>query len=1015
MLTKIKKGLAQTPILLAAIPVLLIIIASALITYKHMQYTFEQKGWVLHTQEVLLALSELELAVKTGETNQRGYLLTNDSTYLPPYEKALANVNTYLKKLDVLLADNHSQKERLELVRKTIVPRMQLLKSTVELQKEGKTEIAVALVKTGKGKQRMQHLAEMLDIMELEEQRLLKLRTELQENATAESYNRLLFLATLTILGFGGAGYLISKAQLAEAREKRGQEIIHRISQVLAQPLPTEKALRNCLAVLCEEIDWTAAGFWQPVENDKVLSLISFYSKIDAPEFEASSRIHKFEKGQGLPGEVWKQNCSVWLENVSDSNNFPRAATATKVGIVSAFAFPVILGEQFLGVFELFSEARRPPDYGIIRLFEIVSTEIGQLILRRTMENQLAEANGLLDSILQHNPAADRIFGGAPEGISRQEWTSQWEILFEDAVTQYTHEQWPLIRALKGEEIDDEILLCKNAETPDGVWVNINARPLKNRNGEIVGGIVVMENITARRDAERRVSEFYSTVSHELRTPLTSIRGALGLMEGGKAGELSPRAQRLVAMGRKESERLIRLINDILDIRKLEAGKVELFLDFHDCNALLTQSVESLRSYAAEREVILDTELSSFEKIKVDKDRFIQIITNLISNAVKFSPAGSTVEVKSDREDANLKFSVIDHGEGISKSNQRKLFSLFQQVNSSDNRPKEGTGLGLAISKALVEQHGGSIGVESELGQGAKFWFRLPYITEPRLNKLDTIVQDTGANSDDQTGDDERYSGTNGILLVEDDDSSAELIIMNLKDAGFSVKHAKSLKEAREVIASGVTPKVVVLDIGLPDGNGLELIDSLNEDGKTIPVVVITAQQAQSNYSSPLLIDWIRKPFEDNRLLQAVKVSMQKRLPGPARVMIVEDDDSTREVIEQQLSVLKIEFLLASNGEDAISKARELKPDLIVLDLGLPRLDGFGVVTVLRHDQDLKDTPLIVYTARDLDDNDKHRLSLGLTAYLTKSRTSESEFLANVRELLNGLCKQNQDKLPTAE
>jgi signal transduction histidine kinase len=235
-----------------------------------------------------------------------------------------------------------------------------------------------------------------------------------------------------------------------------------------------------------------------------------------------------------------------------------------------------------------------------------------------------------------------------------------------------------------------------------------------------------VHDISLRKEGEQRVSEFYSTVSHELRTPLTSINGALRLMEGGKAGELSARAQHLVTVGRAECDRLVRLINDILDIRKIQAGKMQLTLETIESKQIIDQTVEAINSLASESGITLQKQISVNPSIHVDKDRIIQVLTNLVSNAIKFAPRDSDIEIATSLYGNHVKLSVTDHGPGISYQNQRKLFKLFQQVDSTDSRPKGGTGLGLAISKVLVEEHKGTIGVDSKEGAGATFWFTLP-------------------------------------------------------------------------------------------------------------------------------------------------------------------------------------------------------------------------------------------------------------------------------------------------
>jgi len=237
----------------------------------------------------------------------------------------------------------------------------------------------------------------------------------------------------------------------------------------------------------------------------------------------------------------------------------------------------------------------------------------------------------------------------------------------------------------------------------------------------------IIRDITERKEVERRVREFYSTVSHELRTPLTSIRGALGLMEGGLAGALSPKAAQLVKVARTESDRLIRLINDILDIQKIEADKLRLKLKEVNAAELVSSTIDAIAGMASESNVQVLCNVNGGGKIICDEDRICQVLTNLVANALKYSPEGSQVVVSLDTGDPNtIKFSVTDAGPGIAPEQVHKLFGKFQQLDASDSRQRPGTGLGLAITKAIVEQHGGTIGVESLVGKGSTFWFQIP-------------------------------------------------------------------------------------------------------------------------------------------------------------------------------------------------------------------------------------------------------------------------------------------------
>jgi PAS domain S-box-containing protein len=259
-------------------------------------------------------------------------------------------------------------------------------------------------------------------------------------------------------------------------------------------------------------------------------------------------------------------------------------------------------------------------------------------------------------------------------------------------------------------------------------WLKIRSFPVLDENNNVIQLCGIADDISDRKAADKRVSEFYSTVSHELRTPLTSIRGSLGLLEAGIVGELDAEAKTFVTIARGESDRLIRLINSILDLRKVEAGKMEFKKENIQVEQVLQETVAAIDGMAHEQDVSLgispcdDPDLSCF----ADRDRVVQILTNLISNAIKFSPPGCTVQVAASREGDMVKFFISDDGVGISTEDQEKLFGKFQQLDSSDARAQGGTGLGLAISKALVIQQGGDIGVQSQVGQGSTFWFTLP-------------------------------------------------------------------------------------------------------------------------------------------------------------------------------------------------------------------------------------------------------------------------------------------------
>jgi PAS domain S-box-containing protein len=260
----------------------------------------------------------------------------------------------------------------------------------------------------------------------------------------------------------------------------------------------------------------------------------------------------------------------------------------------------------------------------------------------------------------------------------------------------------------------------------DSRWLEMHARALFDAGGTLVGVTGVLHDVTERRELERRKSEFVSTVSHELRTPLTSIRGSLGLLEGGAVGSIAERPRELVRIARSNADRLIRLITDVLDLEKMEARRLEFVMTRVSAAELVRLAVEGVHGLAAHYGVSIVIRASCASEVWGDWDRLLQVLTNFLSNALKFSPTGATVAVSSLAGDEVVRFAVEDHGPGIPEEKLGLLFQKFQQLDGTDSRRRGGTGLGLAISKAIVEQHGGRIGVDSQPGVRTLFWCEIP-------------------------------------------------------------------------------------------------------------------------------------------------------------------------------------------------------------------------------------------------------------------------------------------------
>ncbi|MBP9092827.1 PAS domain S-box protein [bacterium] len=356
-----------------------------------------------------------------------------------------------------------------------------------------------------------------------------------------------------------------------------------------------------------------------------------------------------------------------------------------------------------------------------------------EAMFRRLTENVKAIfwISSLEQRFLYVSPAFEEITGGAVADVLVDEQVFFAAVHPEDLVVAKK-----LLTDSNGVKVQFRI----RREHDEVRWISAKTFAICDDQGQVVQLCGVADDISDRKEAEKRVSEFYSTVSHELRSPLTSIRGSLGLIESGLVGDVSEEASTFVTIARVESDRLIRLINSILDLRKIEAGKLELKYQNTKVSELVQSTLASLSGMAHEATVTFACGSICDDEVQLDQDRITQVLTNLLSNGIKFSKANSTIVISAERQDDRIYFAVEDEGSGIAAHDLPKLFGKFQQLDSTDSRSQGGTGLGLAISKALVEQHGGEIGVESESGKGSKFWFTIPVKAKLKGERVKSLV-----------------------------------------------------------------------------------------------------------------------------------------------------------------------------------------------------------------------------------------------------------------------------------
>ena len=497
--------------------------------------------------------------------------------------------------------------------------------------------------------------------------------------------------------------------------------------------------------------------------------------------------------------------------------------------------------------------------------------------------------------------------------------------------------------------------------------------------------IGLVRDITERRRIEKMKTEFVSTVSHELRTPLTSIRGALGLVSGGALGPLPEQIGAMLKIASNNTERLLLLINDILDMQKIESGQMAFRFTRLEVMPFMRQTLRDLANYGEQHGVkfAMAKEVEGVH-VYADPDRLGQVLSNLLSNAAKFSPAGETVVVAVARHEERLRISVTDHGPGIPEAFQPRLFERFTQADSSDSRRKGGTGLGLAITKAIVEKHGGHISFITREGIGTSFLVDLPLLS--------------GSQAAAQGGHSLRQRSPASVLIVEDDPDVAALIQRMLAEAGLDSDIAYDAAQARALLArSAGAYKLMTLDIVLPGEGGLRLLDSLRQDAATrqLPVVVLSVKaddaKRELNGGAIGVVDWLCKPIDQQRLMEVVRQATRPgRLP---RVLHVEDDPDIHRVVRamlgEQCELVSTTTLVASR-----EALRNQPFDLVLLDVGLP--DGSGLDLLEAIERGVRPPKVVIFSAQEVSQDAASRVS----AALVKARTGNEALLNVLMEAL---------------
>ncbi|HEY4403631.1 MAG TPA: PAS domain S-box protein [Xanthobacteraceae bacterium] len=522
--------------------------------------------------------------------------------------------------------------------------------------------------------------------------------------------------------------------------------------------------------------------------------------------------------------------------------------------------------------------------------------------------------------------------------------------------------------------------LCGRRKDGTEFPVELVLNSIHTDEGLLVLGTVV--DISERKRLERLKDEFVSTVSHELRTPLTSISGSLGLLIGGATGTLPDSAARLLAIAQTNSQRLVRLVNDILDIEKMESNQIAFNFTRLDARALVEQAIEANRGFADGYGVRIRLDAVSVAgEVHADADRLAQVVTNLLSNAIKFSPRDSEVVAAVEQHHDRVRISVRDHGAGIPADFRPHVFEKFAQADATDARRKGGTGLGLSIVKQIVTRLGGTVGFEDAPGGGTVFQVDLAGREQVAGREIDPAGK----------------PGAALILLCADDPNRAIGIREGLGEFGFVTDFAHARADAI-TRAAATSYRAIVVDLDLPNGESMGLVSELraqSQNGKTA-IIGMTADAARDCAATALCPpdDWVNKPVDTDRLAQIIDRAVVREVNGHPQILHVDDDPHVLKAVARALGTTA-----TVTSVDSLESARKALAarqfDLAVLDVGLGPVSGLELLPQLRGRAGHA-LPVIIFSAQGANTATDPRVQ----ASLSKSPAGLDRLVATVHDRL---------------
>jgi len=1036
---------------------LAILTSIGLISYQSTNELIETSRKENHTYEVLREIEDLNLQLTNAETGQRGYIITGEQRYLEPYNTAAELLNQKIKQLQKLIADNPNQQNRLEMLEPLVIQRMAVMKNVIELRQTKGLEVAQEAVKTDEGKRLMDQIQKLLQTMKNEENLLLKQRSDRAQIAARQTlativYSIPFFGAILVLIGIiltrhislplKRVSNLVEKVadgdlsvnlpesdrqdEIGVLKRTFNQMIVNlryttqkndeqnwlksnlaEFTQMLQGQRNLESVSRTILSNLAPLVGASAGVFYvmDSINDEPVLKLLGSYAYK-----ERKNVGNQFRLGEGLVGQCALEKQRILLTGVP-SDYIRITSGLGEAPPLNIIVLPIVFETKVTAVIELASFAAFKDLHltFLEQLSEILGVFLNNIASQLQTQQLLAESVALTEQLQ-----------------SQQEELQQSNQLLEEQAHELQESQFTI------KQSNEELQQLNEELEEKAELLEIQNQEVARKNREIEQSRKSLEEKAEQLALSSKYkSEFLANMSHELRTPLNSLLILARLLSDNSLNNLTEKQVEYSRTIYSAGTDLLELINDILDLAKIESGTMSLDIEQVAFADLRTSIEHTFRQVADNQKLNFAIELDHNlpPVISTDSKRLQQVLKNLLANAFKFTEQGGVKlqisMVTETAEQPSIAFAVSDTGIGIPPEKQKIIFEAFQQADGTTSRRYGGTGLGLSISRELAQLLGGRIELISQQDLGSTFTLYLPLTAKhqaarnsfevngertknvatlaPPISKVVTVESRSTSgdispapkmvSSVNEIPDDRLTieSGDRVLLIIEDDDKFARILLDMARQQGFKGIVALQSKQGL-ALAQQFEPNAIMMDIHMPEMDGWTLLDRLKHNPNTrhIPVHILSVDERQQRGLKLGAITYLQKPVSPealNQVLTEIKSFVERQVKN---LLIVEDDPRQAQSIIELIGNGDVHSTAVGTGKEALEILRSQHFDCMVLDLGLPDMTGFALIEQIKLEPRLMKLPIIIYTGKELSRQEETQLrGLAETIIIKNVRSPE--------------------------